>query len=75
MWHDQEGKCFWFGVYMDQNVPSRDPFLPSLDRLDCKKGYTADNVVLTCWAANAAKQDSSLERWQELLDGLEPRKD
>jgi len=30
------------------------PFRPSLDRIDCSKGYTPDNVRITCLIANTA---------------------
>lgn len=30
------------------------PFRPSLDRIDCAKGYTPDNVRITCLIANTA---------------------
>lgn len=73
MWREQDGRCYWFGVQLDQNVPSRDPFLPSLDRRDNHRGYTRDNVVLACWAANMAKQNTSIERWGELLADMRPR--
>ena len=33
----------------------RNPFCPSLDRKDCSKGYTKDNVQVVVWMYNAAK--------------------
>ena len=50
----QNEKCHWFGIDIDF---SRNDWLrsPSLDRLDNNKGYTRDNVVLTCRFANLAR--------------------
>jgi hypothetical protein len=31
------------------------PWTPSLDRTDCTKGYTMDNVKVVCWMYNQAK--------------------
>lgn len=31
------------------------PWAPSVDRIDSARGYTRDNVRLTCWAFNMAK--------------------
>lgn len=30
------------------------PFAPSIDRIDCRKGYTPDNIRLVCVAVNYA---------------------
>lgn len=36
---------------------SKNPWYPSVDRLDCTKGYTRDNVRAVCWAFNQARGD------------------
>ena len=28
------------------------PYAPSIDRIDDRRGYTADNIRIICWAAN-----------------------
>lgn len=33
------------------------PYTPSVDRIDCSKGYTQDNCRVVCWAVNAALMD------------------
>ena len=43
---------------------------PSLDRLDPKKGYTASNVRVISWRANAIKRDASVEEIAALLQWL-----
>lgn len=35
------------------------PWTPSLDRSDCHRGYTKDNVKVVCWMYNQAKGVSS----------------
>jgi hypothetical protein len=45
---------------------SKNPWYPSVDRLDCAKGYTRDNVRAVCWAFNQARgdwPDEVVEQW------------
>ena len=49
---------------------SKNPWYPSVDRLDCSKGYTRDNVRAVCWAFNQARgdwPDSVVEQWVKAL--------
>ena len=57
LWEDQDGKCFWLGIDMslEDLLVSYSPFAPSVDRLDSKKGYLFDNVVLTTRFANKGR--------------------
>ena len=64
---EQDGKCFWFGVELDPLAESRDPFKPSLDRLDVDGNYSPENVVLSSVAANMGRQRASTERWKNFL--------
>jgi len=43
------------GVKLKHKSGANRPFSPSLDRMDCTKGYTMDNVKVVCWIYNAAK--------------------
>lgn len=58
MWNEQNNKCALTGI--DFQIPQERtggkarPFAPSIDRIDCSKGYTRDNVRLVCVAVNYA---------------------
>lgn len=43
---------------------------PSLDRIDNKKGYTKDNILIISWRANRCKTDMSLTELFTLADNL-----
>jgi len=66
-YEEQQGRCFWFGVPLDPTADCRDPFKPSLDRLDVDGPYSADNVVLSSVAANMGRQRASTDRWTKFL--------
>jgi hypothetical protein len=65
----QNGLCYWFGIPM---IPAlnRDPASPTLDRLDANKGYTKDNVVLACYAANVGRNITNADRFREFVETL-----
>jgi hypothetical protein len=53
LWESQGGKCAISGypmTYSESNL-----FGVSIDRIDCQKGYTQDNVQLVCQAINFGK--------------------
>lgn len=60
------GKCEATGIVLDflkktqiNTKSRRSPFAPSLDRLDCRRGYYRDNVRVVCLSFNTARQDFS----------------
>jgi hypothetical protein len=55
LWDYQNGKCFWFGFDLLDHLDGMNPLQPTLDRIDNMKGYTEDNVILTCLAANLGR--------------------
>lgn len=65
MWEEFEGCCELSGLPMtphnQEGYPKR-PYVPSLDRIDAKKGYTPENTRLICFAMNVA-----LNTWGEHL--------
>lgn len=52
-WHDQDGCCALTGIRMTWAKGEVLPTSLSLDRIDWRKGYSADNIRLICHAINA----------------------
>lgn len=75
----QNNRCYWYNIELeiDSIEGSRNPAKLTIDRLDCSKGYSKDNVVLTCYAANCGRGDCSVENWYKIVknikDGLSTR--
>lgn len=48
--------------------------MPSIDRIDCSKGYTKDNVQIVAWCYNNIKStmtdDETIDIILEMADGL-----
>jgi hypothetical protein len=40
---------------------------PSLDRIDCTKGYIAGNIDIICWRCNAIKRDATLAELETIV--------
>ena len=57
----QEYRCAISGLEMKIPRPKtnkgRDPYYMSIDRIDCARGYTKDNVRLVCLIVNIARSD------------------
>ena len=70
LFEKQNGLCFWFGVPLIPSNAPKHPQQPSLDRLDRNKGYTKDNIVLTCYSANIGRNENDLETWKIFLQIL-----
>lgn len=70
MYNKQNGLCYWFKIPLIPSNKNKHPQQPSLDRLDRKKGYTKDNVVLCCYSANIGRNENDLETWESFLSLL-----
>lgn len=71
LWDKQGGKCYWLGISLSEDeLPSRHPLKPSLDRLDNSKGYIKDNVVITSTFANLGRSNTTVEDFSEFLNKL-----
>jgi Zn finger protein HypA/HybF involved in hydrogenase expression len=75
LYYAQKGLCFYSGEEMSlgehkatKNLYSINFFNISVDRIDSKKGYTKDNVVLCCYAANIGRNETNIEVWSDFLD-------
>jgi len=67
LWKQQNGRCFWTQVPMITHGVNRHPQKVSLDRIDSTKGYSPDNVVLSCFFANFGKCDTDIKTFFEFL--------
>lgn len=54
IYKNQDGRCALTGIKFDSNTRW---WKASLDRTDCKKGYTKKNIKLIAWIVNHSKLD------------------
>lgn len=68
----QKGRCYWLGVPIDPNTlfQSWDHLAPSLDRLDPRRGYVPDNVVVTTRFANLGRGRLTISRAKDQVRKL-----
>lgn len=70
LYEKQNGKCYWFDLDMLNCLEDKHPLQPSIDRIDNDKGYTKDNIILTCFAANAGRVDTDAITFIKCLDKI-----
>jgi hypothetical protein len=59
-WHEQDGRCYWFGLPLDLKLLYNDhpdwyqkhPLAPSIDKIDPEKDYEYENIVICTRMAN-----------------------
>ncbi len=68
LFHDQNGKCFYSGIPLADFTGS--PRTVSIDRIDSSKGYTQDNVALSCKHMNLLKNDLDIESLLDLAQKI-----
>lgn len=66
----QNGKCYWTGVNLVPSDKQKYPLQPSVDRLDCSKGYIKGNIVLCCFVANMGRNNTSIDEFKKFLLSL-----
>lgn len=70
----QQYRCAVSDIPFDMKVRANDslyaPWRPSLDRINCRKGYTPDNVRIVCVMANVAMGEWGLDALQRLSRGV-----
>jgi hypothetical protein len=68
----QNNKCYWYNIELeiDSIEGSRNPAKLTVDRLDCTKGYSRDNVVLTSYAANCGRGNCSVDNWKKIIKNI-----
>lgn len=54
IYHDQEGRCHWFGT-KTMSLHPNSSWQMSLDRLNPERGYVMDNCVLCCLEFNVSR--------------------
>ena len=67
---EQNNKCFWFNNEFIFEFNERHPLKPSLDRLDRSKGYTRENTVVACYAANFGRNETGVILWQDFIQSI-----
>ena len=62
VYNSQDGRCAVLGIPLTGVKMQGSKYVNdnrwtglSVDRLDCNRGYHADNIRLTCWAINAMR--------------------
>lgn len=70
IYKNQNGLCYWFKIPMVPTLTKKHPQQPSLDRIDRFKGYSKDNVVLCCYAANIGRNETDVDIWENFVDVL-----
>ncbi len=71
-YNKQNGCCYWTGFPIDMfGLFERDnPLAPSLERRDCDKGYTQDNVVIAVRWANLGRGTCPEDKWLVVVDKI-----
>lgn len=76
--HKANGKCMLTGIpwdYKTTNGRKKKPWIPSLDRIDSKLGYTKENCRLVSWAVNVALFDFGEQVLLKIAEGVIQKKE
>jgi hypothetical protein len=58
--------CPVLGIRLKPSKGRAGPASPSLDRINPRRGYTPDNVVVVSWRANSIKKDGTPEELERV---------
>ena len=68
------GFCEVTGIHFSYNKPkphyNANPFSPSLDRIDNRKGYTYKNTQVVIWGYNVAKSYLDPDDFEKIIESL-----
>lgn len=72
LYDEGAGRCAISGIRFNKTlkVGRCRPYAPSIDRIECDKGYTFKNCRLVCVAVNLAIGDFSLEVLEHIALGM-----
>ncbi len=69
-----QGRCEMTGMKFTLEAPRKgyyhNPYSPSLDRHNHKKGYTKDNVKVVIWAYNQAKGQWNRKHFKRIIKAI-----
>lgn len=65
LWKEQAGKCFYTNIPLTFNIPWGRSEI-SVDRVNPKKGYTPDNIVLSAFIFNSVKTSLTIDELSHL---------
>ncbi len=68
-----KGECEITGICFDfkpSKLRNRNPYAPSIERLDSDKGYVKANCKIVVWGFNCAKGEMSMEEFKIFLTEL-----
>ncbi len=66
----QGGKCYWLSITLAPSQSANHPLKPSLDRLDCSKGYTEENTVISSLFANMGRKNTPVHEMKKFIEYL-----
>lgn len=75
LWAACEGKCAVSGVPLELDITAgtewrRNPWRPSIDRIESREGYAVSNCRIVCVAANIAMNEWGVEVLRRLAHGM-----
>ena len=73
LYQKQNGKCYYTGLEIKHNIGCFQYDSITVERLDPDKGYTKNNIVLSCFAINSFKGMMNEIEYKELLEKIIPK--